>query len=75
MFVRRVVQTPRARRRYIYSFSIWSRILMVSMIHELRPATIFRFPTCLTDLTFPPENYTIGEEARLCCDGSKGGGP
>ena len=26
-------------------------------------------------IDLPPENYTIGQEVRLCCDGPKGGGP
>ncbi len=45
MVVHCVVQSFRARWGFIYSFSIWSRKLIISMIHEFRPASIFRFPT------------------------------
>ena len=52
MFAHRVVRSRRARWRRIYLVTILSRMLIVSMIHELSPATLFRFPACLMDL--PP---------------------
>ncbi len=60
MLVHCVVQRFRARWRFSYSYSIWSRTLNVSMVHEFKFTIIFRFShiEAVTDL--PPENYPIG---------------
>ena len=60
MVVHRVVQSFRARWRFIYLFSIWSRKLIISMIHEFRLASIFRFPACWSS-DLPSKTAVIGD--------------